>query len=145
MTLFLVFLVLAVLAGMVWMWRSQQQPKPRKIPSRQTQAAPARPGGLDKLEKNPLFGGVELSVAGCAAADALQGQHFAFADAPELPVPGCDSANCTCQFKGLKDNRTGHRRTHEDRRHEIRFDKEHPDRRSRKSRRRGGKWDDRSY
>jgi hypothetical protein len=52
---------------------------------------------------------------------------------------------CTCQFKGLKDHRTRHRRKKGEQRQEVRFETEKPDRRSRKDRRRGSKWNDRTY
>lgn len=145
MTLFLVLLMIAVLAGMIWLWYSQHKPKRRATSGRHPPAHSTRPGGLDKLQKNPLFWGAEFSQAGCDAARALLGNQYIFDEAPELPLPGCDSAMCTCQFKGLKDNREKARRLHEERRDEVRFDMERPDRRSRKNRRRGEKWDDHSY
>jgi hypothetical protein len=145
MTLLLVLLMIAVLAGMGWLWYSQRKPKHRARMDRHLPANPARPGGLDKLQKNPLFWGAEFCQAGCNTARTLLGKQYTFDEAPDLPLPGCDSATCTCQFKGLKDNRSKTRRTHEERRNEIRFDKEHPERRSRKNRRRGEKWDDHSY
>jgi hypothetical protein len=145
MTLFLILLIVAVLVGMIWLWRSQQTPHRRRRLSRQTAATPARPGGLDKLQKNEMFWGVEISQAGCESARALLGRQYTFDEAPELPLPGCESAACTCQFNGLKDHRGKPRRTREDRRNDIRFDKDRPERRSRRNRRRGEKWDDHSY
>jgi hypothetical protein len=105
-----------------------------------------RPGGIEKLRDNPLFWGVEIGQPGCEAAQALLGQQFPFDEAPKLPLEGCNSANCTCQFKGLTDRRKMVRRQQEDRRSELRFDKDRPpDRRSRKDRRRGNVWIDHDY
>jgi hypothetical protein len=145
MTLFLVLLMVVVLAGMGWLWYSQKKPNHRATLGRHSTAPLARPGGMDKLQKNPLFWGAEFCQAGCETARTLLGNQYPFNEVPELPLSGCDSAICTCQFKGLKDNRSRARRTHEDRRNGVRFDKEHPERRSRKNRRRGEKWDDHSY
>ncbi len=146
MTTFLILLVIIVLiAGMVWMLRGQQGSKRRRGQPIPASAALAKPGGLEKLRGSDFFWGVKIDHAGCPAAQALQNQHYTFDEAPELPVPGCDSANCTCQFKGLRDRRTNARRTHEDRRGEIRFDKDHPERRSPNGRRRSDKWGNHSY
>ena len=142
MTLFLILLIIALVVGMIWLLRGKQQPNRRASPATHTTT---RPGGLDKLRKNELFWGVELGQAGCESARALLGRKYAFDEAPALPLPGCDSAMCTCQFNGLKERRGTLRRTHDDRRDEIRFDKERPERRARRNRRRGDKWDDHSY
>ena len=145
MATFLILLViLAVIAGMVWMLRGQKSTKRRHVHPLPAGAV-AKPGGLDKLRNNKMFWGVRIGNAGCAAALALKERQYSFDEAPELPVPGCDSAHCTCQFMGLRERRTHVRRTHEDRRKEIRFDKEHPERRSPKGRRRGDKWGNHSY
>jgi len=91
---------------------------------------------LAKLRHSKQFWGVEIQQAGCAAAHALDGRQFAFEDAPELPLAGCDAPRCPCQYKGLKEHRSYHRRTQEDRRKEMRYDPAKPDRRSLKDRRR---------
>jgi hypothetical protein len=146
MATFLILLVIIVLiAGMVWMLRGQQGAKPRRGHPIAASATTAKPGGLEKLKSSNFFWGVKIDHAGCPAAQALQDQHYTFDEAPELPVPGCDSAHCTCQFKGLRDRRSRVRRTHEDRRNEVRFDKDHPERRSPDGRRRSDKWGNHSY
>ncbi len=146
MATFLIFLVIvAVIAGMIWMLRAQQTAKPRRGHHVSASATIAKPGGLEKLKSSNFFWGVKIDHPGCPAAQKLQDRHFTFDEAPELPVPGCDSSDCTCQFKGLRDRRTGVRRTHEDRRDEVRFDKDHPERRSPKGRRRSDKWNNHSY
>ena len=89
-----------------------------------------------------MFWGVEMGQPGCEAAMALLDREFTFEEAPRLPLEGCTSAMCTCQFKGLKNRRTQRRRKLEDRRVEVRFEKDKPDRRSRKDRRRSDRWDD---
>jgi len=145
-------LIIVVIAGLVWMLRRQSGTTVRK--TRQLRqgktgsdrgAAAGNPGGLEKLRENPMFWGVEMAQPGCEAARELLDQQFPFDEAPQLPLEDCNSANCTCQFKGLKDRRTRVRRQQEDRRTTIRFDKDRPDRRSRKDRRRGNAWIDHDY
>ncbi|MEN8108737.1 MAG: hypothetical protein ABFS22_12125 [Pseudomonadota bacterium] len=148
--LIVLLVIICLIIGVVWVIRRDRTPAHRhKQTPRMTgdtgADTPAKPGGLNKLENNPLFWGVEVAQAGCEAAQALLGRQYTFDEAPQLPLEGCSSAMCTCQFKGLRDHRTQHRRKSGERRVEVRFDKDKPDRRSRKDRRRGNKWNDRSY
>jgi len=145
--------VIASAAGLFWMLRSQPQPA-RRRGSRVTAAGsggfattprPARPGGIDKLKDTGLFWGVEIGTPGCESARKLMGGQYTFDEAPELPLPGCDSAMCTCQFNGLRDRRGRTRRTGNDRRENIRFDKDHPERRNRRGRRRSDRWNDHTF
>jgi hypothetical protein len=150
--LIVLLVIVCLIIGVVWVLRRDRTPTHhRKSAHRTTNDADtqtdasARPGGVEKLENNPLFWGVEMSQAGCEAAQALLGRQYTFDEAPQLPLEGCSSAMCTCQFKGLKDHRSQHRRTRDEQRKEVRFETDKPDRRSRKDRRRGSKWNDRSY
>lgn len=141
-------LVVAVLAWLVL--RRPTKKKSARRPGRRAKKQPAavahHPGGIDKLRENPDFWGVQIGQAGCEAARALMENTYSMDEAPELPVQGCDSAACTCIFKGLLNKRNDHRRTHEERRGELRLEEGKPsDRRSRKDRRRGSNWNDRSY
>ncbi len=145
-------LIIVVIAGLVWALRRRGGSTGLKsrLLGRASRGgagdAAAKPGGIEKLRDNPMFWGVEMGQPGCEAAQALLGQQFPFDEAPQLPLEGCNSANCTCQFKGLKDRRTHARRQQEDRREALRFDKDRPpDRRSRKDRRRGNVWADHDY
>jgi hypothetical protein len=145
-------LIIMVIAGLVWALRRQSgasQQRNRLTGQRGSRgklsAAAARPGGIEKLRDNPVFWGVEMGQPGCEASRELLGKQFTFDEVPQLPLEGCNSANCTCQFKGLKDRRSMARRQQEDRRAALRFDKERPERRSRKDRRRGNAWTDHDY
>lgn len=46
----------------------------------------------------------------CAAAYRFTGQRFLSRQAPKLPLPSCDAAQCNCRFKHHKDRRAGPRR-----------------------------------
>jgi hypothetical protein len=145
--------VIASAAGLFWMLRSQPQPARRRagrvnVASSSEPVAPprpARPGGIDKLQGTGLFWGVEIGTPGCEAARDLMGNQYTFDEAPELPLPACSSAICTCQFNGLRDNRERARRSGNDRRDDIRFDKDRPERRKRRGRRRSDRWNDHSF
>jgi len=125
-TILILLVIVAIIAGLLWMVRGKQSPTRRRV----TNLHKYDPANASEDEP------------GCEAAQAILGKQFTFAEAPQLPLEGCDSAMCTCQFKGLQNKRTRRRRKLEDRRVEVRFEKDKPDRRSRKDRRRGDKWDD---
>lgn len=144
----LVFVVIVTVAFLVLRnntggSRRQSRSKDKQQPDTKS---PAKPGGLDKLENNPDFWGVQLWQAGCQSARNIMGESYPIDKVPDMPLDGCDAAMCTCMFKGLLDHRRMHRRTHEDRRSELRFEEgKSSDRRSRKDRRSGNNWNDRSY
>ena len=146
-TLIILLVIIVIVAALIWMMRGKQSPT-RKRSTRldkyeAMESAGASLGGVDKLKSNPMFWGLEMGQPGCEAAIKILGQQYPFDDVPVLPLPGCDSAMCTCQFKGLKNQRTQQRRKTQDRRVEIRFEEgKTSDRRSRKDRRRGDKWND---
>ena len=148
----ILLVIVGIVAGLLWMVRGKPPTTRRRATHLQKYEGPgdsgttaAAPGGLDKIRNNPLFWGVEMGQPGCEAAVALLGEQYTFEDAPQLPLDGCSSAMCTCQFKGLKNRRTQHRRKLEDRREEIRFEKDKPDRRSHKNRRRSDNWNDHTH
>jgi len=150
--LIVLLVIICLIIGVIWVLRRDRTPAthrksapPTSVDSDTQTAAPTKHAGLAKLENNPMFWGVEIGQAGCEAAQALLGRQYTFEETPELPLAGCSSAMCTCQFKGLKDHRTRHRRSRGEQRQEVRFETEKPDRRSRKDRRRGSKWNDRTY
>ena len=152
-SIIVLFIILIVIVALIWLMRGQRtRVRSRKqlrsehaARKSQDKAAAAKPGGLDKLRESGMFWGVEIGQPGCEAAQALIGRQFTFTDAPELPLEGCNRAICTCQFKGLLERRKEPRRTHEDRRTDIRFDEGKTDRRSPKNRRRSDSWSDHSY
>ncbi|MGB5179981.1 MAG: hypothetical protein WBP44_14775 [Gammaproteobacteria bacterium] len=151
-TILILLVIVGIIGGLIWMFRGKQPVGRRRAATVQkydafdaSDDANAQLGGLDKLKNNPMFWGVEMGQPGCEIAQALLGTQFTFDEAPRLPLHGCSSAMCTCQFKGLKNRRTLHRRKLAERRFEVRFEKEKPDRRSRKNRRRSDNWNDHSH
>lgn len=146
MDIFLIVLaILLVVAGVVLLAYYKRPASARHKRRPPASSIPARPGGIDKLQGNDLFWGVELTQAGCESSHILLRKQFTFEAAPELPLEGCSSAACTCQYRGLRERRSRIRRTHPDRREELRYDTEKPNRRARVSRRRADKWADHTY
>ena len=151
-TILILLVIVGIIAGLIWMVRGKRPATRRHTANLQKYEAssPAdststKPGGLEKLANNPMFWGVEMGQPGCEAAQALLGKQYTFEEAPQLPLSSCSSAMCTCQFKGLKNRRTVHRRKLAERRVEVRFEKDKTDRRSHKNRRRSDSWDDHKH
>lgn len=138
--------ILAIFAGIFWLLRGSglqrlerlsHRHKPKHLEDKdEFVGMSSKEKALAKLKHGGQFWGVEIVQGGCKASLALAGKHFAFEDAPALPLEGCEARICPCQYKGLKEHRSTHRRTQEDRRDGLRFDVNKPDRRSLKDRRR---------
>lgn len=50
---------------------------------------------------------IRFGPGACSAAKALAGERFLSAEAPQLPLPECDAANCECRFAHHGDRRSG--------------------------------------
>lgn len=46
----------------------------------------------------------------CAASKQVKGKRFLCTEAPKLPLPGCNAAQCNCRYKHFSDRRAGPRR-----------------------------------
>ncbi len=74
----------------------------------QTQAqGQARPSGGLKRKLALKFHGVSLKpgLDACAAVQALAGQRFLPAEAPAVPLAGCDQQKCQCAYAHHGDRR----------------------------------------
>ena len=64
--------------------------------------------------KEPDFHAVGIKPAGqgqsCDVVLALRGQRFLSAEAPTLPLPDCDAAQCSCTYGHYDDRRSSSRR-----------------------------------
>ncbi len=152
-----IVLILAVIAALAWLLSGGS----RKLgghshrgvstrPTGGTRTATRLPAGASQLEtmrENGVFWGVTLQNPGCDAAMELFEKNIPLTEAPDLPLQGCDAAQCSCSWKGLTEQRHETRRTHHDRRDSVRFeDQEHTDRRSHKDRRQADKtWERRDF
>ena len=50
---------------------------------------------------------VKPGTYACSAANEIAGQRFLAAEAPSLPLPGCNAEKCECHFAHHNDRRTG--------------------------------------
>ena len=46
----------------------------------------------------------------CELARSMTQHRWLYAEAPRLPLPGCDARGCDCRYKHLPDRRTSERR-----------------------------------
>jgi hypothetical protein len=75
--------------------------------------------------------------AACPRARELMGRSFPAGTAPNLPLPGCNAAQCHCSYLPARERRSGgERHSGQDRRGQIRFGPGDVERRSGKDRRR---------
>jgi hypothetical protein len=79
---------------------------------------------------------VTIRGKNCHAVRPYLGKKYAFDRAPSLPLAGCRSRRCRCQYQGLLERRRAERRSGVDRRETVRLDGRHPERRSGRDRRR---------
>ena len=95
-----VLLLLVVGLLIAWYFYRQGLDKPEERKDRRI--SPARKGRVK-------FHAVSIKPGAyaCSAANALAGQRFLAAEAPNLPLPGCDAAECECHFTHHNDRRTG--------------------------------------
>jgi hypothetical protein len=49
-------------------------------------------------------------VPACEVARSMIERRWLYAEAPRLPLPGCDARRCDCRYKHLPDRRTAERR-----------------------------------
>jgi hypothetical protein len=141
----LLLIILAVIAGILWLLQSgrRRQPRARIPPQQSIRQGPA--GQLESLRQNSNYWGVEIQSSLCEASKALAGRKFTFPDAPSLPLADCVANFCTCTYVGLWERRKWHRRILPDRRKAIRYTMDHPDRRCHRERRKIDVWSNRSW
>ena len=53
------------------------------------------------------------TATSCAAARACKDKRYLSAEAPRLPLAGCDAARCECRYGHFDDRRRGPRRAEE--------------------------------
>jgi hypothetical protein len=100
-------------------------------------------GELQKLRSSGHYWGVRIQPGKCSAIRHFAGRRFSFDEAPDLPLPGCETWRCSCTYIGVPELRREERRIYKDRRNTARIDEEHVERRSFRGRRRQHKdWED---
>lgn len=55
---------------------------------------------------------VRCGTDACDAVKKFEARRLLSGEAPEIPVPGCDAAECSCRYVHHKDRRHSERRNH---------------------------------
>jgi hypothetical protein len=97
--------IVILLAALFLLRRTQ-----KSIAQRPTAKPPAQPS--TGRPDNTTFHAVSIRVASgaCAAALGTLGERFLASEAPQLPLPGCDAADCRCRFIHFEDRRASDER-----------------------------------
>jgi hypothetical protein len=90
---------------------------------------------LARLRSSGNYWGATIRNGKCPAAKRMAGRGFRLAEAPSLPIPGCRSLRCSCNYAGLRERRVQERRSNTDRRSESRLGSAQAERRGRRDRR----------
>ena len=95
-----VLLLLVVGLLIAWYFYRQGLDKPEERKDRRLSPA---------LKNSSKYHAVSIKPGAyaCSAANDLAGNRFLASEAPSLPLPGCDAADCDCHFTHHKDRRTG--------------------------------------
>ena len=91
--------LLLVLLLLVWLFIR------RRAAAKSENSAPA----LRSSSANTAYHAVSIKFSSnaCKAAKDLEGRRFLSTAAPRLPLPGCETLNCSCRFAHHKDRRAG--------------------------------------
>lgn len=95
-----VLLLLVVGLLVAWFFYRKGLDKPGE---RQDRRIPGRSGGNTSHHAVSIKPGAYA----CTEANEMAGERYLATEAPELPLPGCQSSNCECHFVHHKDRRTG--------------------------------------
>jgi hypothetical protein len=77
-----------------------------------SEARTSRPVETRKAVKKEAWHSVSIirGRQACAAVGELNGRKWLSAEAPQLPVKGCDAKQCDCRYRHYADRRSGDRR-----------------------------------
>lgn len=95
-----VLLLLVVGLLIAWYFYRQGLDRPEDRRDRRTTPALKKKAGYHAVSVKP-------GAYACAAANKIAGQRFLATEAPSLPLPDCDAAECDCHFTHHHDRRTG--------------------------------------
>jgi hypothetical protein len=95
-----VLLLLVVGLLIAWLFYRQGLEKPKERKDRRLS-----PAQKDRARYHAVS--IKPGAYACSAANDIAGQRFLATEAPNLPLPGCDAAECECHFTHHDDRRTG--------------------------------------
>ena len=94
-----VLLLLVVGLLIAWFFYRQGLDKPEERKDRRIS-----PAQKDRAKYHAVS--IKPGAYACSAANEIAGQRFLATEAPNLPLPGCDAAECDCHFTHHNDRRT---------------------------------------
>lgn len=95
--------LLLLVVGLLIAWFFYRQGLDRPDDRRNRRTTPA----LRKRKAEYHAVSVNPGAYACSAANNIAGQRFLATEAPSLPLPDCDAAECDCHFVHHNDRRTG--------------------------------------
>ena len=95
-------IVIALLLLVGWLFMRGRQPK------KTSAVKPRRPASTSKKSYHAVS--IKFESRACMAAKTMEGERFLSGEAPRLPLPGCDIAECKCHFAHHKDRRVSNDR-----------------------------------
>lgn len=94
----LLLLVLGLLVA--WFFYRQGLDKPKARETRRISGGSRGGASFHSVSIKP-------GAYACSAANEMAGERFLATEAPEIPLPGCQSSNCECHFVHHTDRRAG--------------------------------------
>ena len=113
-------ITIVLVAGLIYFIRHKTDRSSANKPHKAHKAHRSRPARkqhanvkAENPAKSTAFHCVETHHHGkcCEAVKALHGKRFLSAEAPILPIKGCDQAHCECDYVHHNDRRADNRRT----------------------------------
>jgi len=98
MSMPLLAIVLVLLIAVWWLLRQRQATKTKD-------AQPATRPSISKSAYHAVS--IKFASNACKAAREMEGKRFLSTAAPRLPLPGCQSLECSCHFVHHTDRRGG--------------------------------------
>jgi hypothetical protein len=101
-----ILLLIAVIAVVVWVIWFLSEPRARAQPSSVARGKTA--GGTSMFHAVSIRSGLEP----CEAVNKLKGERLLSKNAPSLPLPACEAADCQCWYEHFADRRLDDRRSY---------------------------------
>lgn len=99
----MVKVLLALVLGLLVAWYFVR----RRGGNNEETRADRRVSGPDNDSSTYHAVSLKFDANACSAAKSIAGRRFLASEAPRVPLPDCDAADCRCRFVHHKDRRSG--------------------------------------
>ena len=93
-------LVIALALALVWLVLRRRRTQTERVSDRRALPSAASDAGYHAVS-------IRFDKWPCRAAKEYEGRRLLADEAPRLPLPDCDAAECNCHFVHYKDRRSG--------------------------------------